>query len=290
MAFTKLTGTGKTTGLVDYVSDLPDDPNDSGGLDADGLKAVFDQAGKEIQAYLNNTLTAELESSTGGASIGVSAAGVTATKLNAALEELKTAVDQATIGTLPNGSVTTAKIQDGAVSSAKLGASPVTTEKIADGAVTGAKLGAKAVGTANIDDGAVDTAQIADGAITSNKLGTNEAVKTSNLTADFVLPAGKGGTGTTNGAQAPINTAVVTLIGGTTDAWTQDGAVYTQDAAITGMLATSKFVASPADPSSWDLAMDANLKPPTAGADKLTFVCDECPAGGKDISVTVYWW
>lgn len=275
---------------MDIIAALDDEPNDVGGLTAAQLKAKFDEGGKALKTYINDTLIPELESSTGGASIGVSASGITATKLNAALEELKAAVDEATIGTLPNGSVTTAKIQDGAVSSAKLGASAVSTEKIADEAVTSAKLGAKAVKTANIDDGAVDTAQIADGAITSNKLGTNEAVKTSNLTSDFVLPAGKGGTGTTAGAQAPIKAEVVTLTGGTTDAWTQDGTVFKQDAAITGMLANSKFVASPADPSSWDIALDANLKTPTAGAGKLSFVCDECPASGKDISVTVYWW
>ena len=280
MAFTKLTSESNV------IQSLPNKPT----IPAAELKEKFDHFGDEIHDFLNDTLIPELESSTGGASIGVSAAGITATKLNAALEELKDAVDEATIGTLPNGSVTTAKIQDGAVSSAKLGASAVSTEKIADGAVTNAKLGAKAVKKANIDDGAVDSAQIADGAITSNKLGTNEAVKTSNLTSDFVLPAGKGGTGTTTGAQAPIKKATVTLLGGTTDAWAQDGTVYTQDAAITGMLATSEFVASPADPASWDLALDANLKPPTAGADKLTFVCDECPAAADDITVTVYWW
>ncbi len=280
MAFTKLTSESNV------IQSLPTKPT----IPAAELKEKFDHFGDEIHDFLNDSLISELESSTGGASIGVSAAGITATKLNAALEELKTAVDQATIGTLPNGSVTTIKIQDGAVTSDKLGASSVSEGKIASGAVTNAKLGAKAVKTANIDDGAVDTTQIADGAITSNKLGTNEAVKTSNLTADFVLPAGKGGTGTTSGAQAPIKKASVTLVGGTTDAWTQDGAVYTQDAAVTGMLATSEFVASPADATSWDLAIDANLKPPTAGAGKLTFVCDECPASGSDISVTVYWW
>lgn len=280
MAFTKLADESNV------IQSLPTKPT----IPAAELKEKFDHFGDAIHDFLNDTLIPELESSTGGASIGVSASGIAATKLNAALEELKAAVDGATIGTLPNGSVTTAKLQDGAVSSAKLGATAVSTEKIADGAVKNAKLGAKAVKKANIDDGAVDTTQIADGAITSNKLGTNEAVKTSNLTSDFVLPAGKGGTGTTTGAQVPIKAEVVTLTGGTTDAWTQDGTVYTQDAAITGMLANSKFVASPADPSSWDIALDANLKPPTAGTGKLTFVCDECPASGKDISVTVYWW
>lgn len=280
MAFTKLTSESNV------IQSLPTKPT----IPAAELKEKFDHFGDEIHDFLNDTLIPELESSTGGASIGVSASGITATKLNAALEELKAAVDEATIGTLPNGSVTTIKIQDGAVTSDKLGASSVSEGKIASGAVTNAKLGAKAVKTANIDDGAVGSAQIADGAITSNKLGTNEAVKTSNLTSDFVLPAGKGGTGGTAGAQVPINAEVVTLTGGTTDAWTLDDAVYTQDATITGMLANSKFVASPADPSSWDIALGANLKTPTAGAGKLTFVCDECPASGKDISVTVYWW
>jgi hypothetical protein len=49
----------------------------------------------------------------------------------------------------------------------------ITTAKIADGAVSTAKLATKAVGSAQLADGAVGTAQIADGAVDIDKLNDN---------------------------------------------------------------------------------------------------------------------
>ena len=66
------------------------------------------------------------------------------------------------IGTedINNGSVTTDKIADGAITSGKIGDGEVNTQDLADGAVTSEK----------IKDGEVKTADIADGAITPEKL------------------------------------------------------------------------------------------------------------------------
>ena len=44
---------------LDNVQALSDSPNETEGLTADQLKAKFDEAGNEIKAYLNNTLTVE---------------------------------------------------------------------------------------------------------------------------------------------------------------------------------------------------------------------------------------
>jgi surface protein len=68
-----------------------------------------------------------------------------------------------------NGSVSTAKIVDGAVTAAKLAAGSVENAKLADGAVTAAKIGS----------GAVETDKIVDGAVTAVKLAAGVAVPTS---------------------------------------------------------------------------------------------------------------
>ncbi len=74
-----------------------------------------------------------------------------------------------------NGSVTTVKIVDEAVTADKIAANAVTTEKIEDGAVTAGKLAADAVVEENIADDAVTTDKIADEAVTAAKLNADVA-------------------------------------------------------------------------------------------------------------------
>lgn len=81
---------------------------------------------------------------------------------------------------LADGAVTTPKIADGAVSTVKLGAGAVATDRLADAAVTAAKLGPLSVGTTHLQDLAVTSAKIAATAITSDKLEAN-AVTSSSL-------------------------------------------------------------------------------------------------------------
>ena len=51
----------KFTGDLDIIAALDDQPNDVGGLTAAQLKAKFDAGSKAIAAYINETLTEELE-------------------------------------------------------------------------------------------------------------------------------------------------------------------------------------------------------------------------------------
>lgn len=107
---------------------------------------------------------------------------------------------------LATGAVTTAKITDLNVTSAKLatgaidataiGTGAITTTKIADLAVTSAKIGTGAVGTTNITDGSVTTAKIADSHVTTAKI------------AGLAVTSAKIGTGAVDTAQ--LNTAAVT--------------------------------------------------------------------------------
>jgi len=49
----------KLTLDLSHVSALDPEPNDVGGLTAPLLQGIFDQAGNEIKAYINNTITTE---------------------------------------------------------------------------------------------------------------------------------------------------------------------------------------------------------------------------------------
>lgn len=56
MSLTKLSATVTNVGALENL------PNDTSGLTATQLKAVFDKAGVDIKDYINNTLTSELDS------------------------------------------------------------------------------------------------------------------------------------------------------------------------------------------------------------------------------------
>lgn len=284
MAFTKFT---KDPGVI---SALPNKPNTSDGLTPAALKAKFDELGTAIKAYLNETLLAELEGTGGAGNLGYDNTGssLAAATIQGALDELKEAIDSATTGQLPSGSVTTAKLKDLAVTTEKLSELAVATAKLADAAVTAAKLAAGAVETAKLADGAVTEAKIAAAAVSAGKLSSG-AVTTEKLAESLLVPVAKGGTGgataeaarTALGAQKTLNKATFGL---SVNGWENKS----QTAVITGMTEDSEFVAAPSDVASWAAAADAMLYPPTPGDGTLTFTCDETPAAA--INVTVYWW
>ena len=134
-----------------------------------------------------------------------------------------------------------------------------------------------AVVTITFTDGSTATANISlatvgDGTFTVDKLASG-----------FVLPVGKGGTGGTAGAQAPIQ-----VFTGQLSAASWNSSTRKQDVSISGMTANSKFIAMPSDKAGWIAAQGATIYPPTAGAGKLTFECDSIPS--ENINITVYWW
>jgi hypothetical protein len=89
-----------------------------------------------------------------------------------------------------NNAVTTPKLSDGAVTTAKLANSVVTEAKISDGAITTAKLGNSAVAEAKLQDGAVTTAKLQNAAVDMAKLAnsavTNAKLATSSVTTDKI--------------------------------------------------------------------------------------------------------
>lgn len=122
---------------VENITPLPDSPI-STELTADELKALFDKGPKDIKSYINSTLYDEFN-------------------------VICDAIDSLVVQTIPDGSVTTVKLDDSAVTTDKLHSGAVTTAKILDSNVT----------TVKIDDSAVTAAKIADGVITSTKLADN---------------------------------------------------------------------------------------------------------------------
>ena len=146
---------------MEIISKLSTYPNDTDGLTPDELKARFDQAGKLLKAYVNNTLLTELGGTSGAANLGVgpvngSDMGAT---IQAALDALAAQIVEATLGTIPDKSIGESKFADLAVSTRALSELAVTAAKIAAGAVTTAKLAT----------GAVTAAKIATGAVTNEK-------------------------------------------------------------------------------------------------------------------------
>lgn len=229
MAFTPLNDD------LNIIQKLPDLPNDVGGLSADELKAAYDEAGILIKKYINNILIKELESVAGAGNIGIKPIeGVSAETVQRALEILRGQIFEATAGTIPDGSLITAKLADGAVTSEKLADRSVTSEKLVDGAVTDAKINSVSAskvsgsfGTDKISDLAVTAAKIADFAINSAKLSLG-AVTEEKLAAKAVT-----GVKIADGAVSQTFTATIPAAG-----WTGDAAPYTNTATVTGLLAT----------------------------------------------------
>ena len=142
---------------MEIISKLSTYPNDTDGLTPEELKARFDQAGKLLKAYINDTLLKDLGGATGAASLGVDKVNGTdmGSTIQAALDALAAQIVEATLGTIPDKSIGEAKLADLSVSTRALAQLAVTTAKLAAGAVTADKLAAGAVTNSKIYTGAV---------------------------------------------------------------------------------------------------------------------------------------
>jgi hypothetical protein len=128
-----------------------------------------------------------------------------------------------TTSKIRDGAVTTPKIGDGQVTTAKLADSAVTTPKISDGAVTTVKLADGSVTAAKIADGTVGTAKLADGAVTAPKIASN-AVTTAKI-ADGAVTIPKL-------ANASADPTPTTLVLRNAQGAVQDGATFSGRTAL----------------------------------------------------------
>ncbi len=115
-------------------------------------------------------------------SIGTPSDGsVTTAKLgNSAVTTAKLADDSVTAAKIAAGAVGTSELADDAVTAAKIAAGAVGTSELADDSVTAAKIAAGAVGASEIADGSVTSDKIADGAISTADI-ANGAVSAAKL-------------------------------------------------------------------------------------------------------------
>jgi len=79
------------------------------------------------------------------------------------------------LATIPDGSVTTAKLADGAVTAGKIADGEVWNQHIADGAVDGAKIAACAISGDHIEDNSLSGVKLVDASVADSKLATPPA-------------------------------------------------------------------------------------------------------------------
>ena len=230
MAFTKFNVD------MNIIAKLDDEPNDVGGLSADMLKAEFDKSGLLTKKFINETLIPEIESR-GASNSGITPIeGLDATNVQDAIVELNGKIVDAATGSIPENSITGAKLADNAVSEGKIAAGAVTSAAIADKAVldkhiasvSASKITGLSVDTASMADKAVTTAKLADKAVTTSKIATG-AVTTDKLGANAVIAA--------KIADGAVSTTFSAIID--TD-WTGSEAPYTQVITVSGILASDK--------------------------------------------------
>lgn len=110
----------KDTNDYNIITAMSNQPNLNEGYTPEQLKAYFDQASLSIQDFINNTLIEELQSETADASgaqnIGYDSE-TSVTNVADALDEIYTA---GIGGLVPDDSISTDKIVDGAVTKAKI--------------------------------------------------------------------------------------------------------------------------------------------------------------------------
>ena len=167
---------------IQIISKLADEPNDVGGLSANELKAKFDEAGTLIKAFINDTLLPYLEAATGAGDIGIAnIPGLNdAATVQAALQELKTQLNNTSTGSIPDRSLSGEKLVTGAVGTNELANASVTSDKIASGAVNDSKIAAEKLSGASIQAKAIQNSHL------NGKVIKAENVEDNSLTGDQI--------------------------------------------------------------------------------------------------------
>ena len=164
------------------VSTLDDRPNDTGGLTAAELKAKFDADAGALKDYVNDVLIPFLEGTSAAESLGIATiSGFSADNIQTALEEIISAMQEITQGSVANGSITLAKLAAEVTAIALGGAAASHTHGAGDIAsgtldfsripvLDASKLDAGSVGSSQLASSAVTTQKIKDAAVTADKL------------------------------------------------------------------------------------------------------------------------
>ena len=170
-------------------------------------KAAFDALTKALIAKYNELIDT-LMGQGGAAAIGSEPfAGVDdAATVRDQLMKLQENIANAVSGSIPDASITEAKLADDAVSAAKIADGAVTAAKIADGEIVNAKIRDLTIETSKLANGAVTDAKLANGAVTARTM-TEDAI----ALAQAGLPKAQTGSYTGTDTAGPSNPTIITF-------------------------------------------------------------------------------
>ena len=137
----------------------------------DDLQCLFDEMRDAFNAFLAGLAAGDIPFE--------ASAAIDEDNVQDAIENVQEQLEGISQGAVPDGSITAAKLADGAATEDKIGSGAVTAAKLSDGAVLGAKLA----------DGAVSSTKLADNAVAAGKL-ANSAVSTAKI-IDLAVTAAK---------------------------------------------------------------------------------------------------
>jgi Repeat of unknown function (DUF5907) len=202
-------GTGATTASAALTAlGAQSTANLSTNLTTDAASLTKYPAVKTVKDYVDASVVAATPDATtsvkGKIQLGGDLAGTGTTAAapvisDNAITTVKITDANVTTAKLADNAVTTVKITDANVTAAKLADNAVTTAKITDANVTTAKLASSAVTTAKIADANVTTAKLADTTVTTAKI-ANSAI--TNAKIGETITIANGGTGATTAAAA----------------------------------------------------------------------------------------
>ena len=162
-------------------------------VDALNKKSLIATTLKNARTFsLSGDVTATGVSFDGSANVALSTTiatdAVTTTKIkDANVTTAKIAAGAITTAKIADKNVTADKLADDSITTNKIVDANVTTDKIADSAVTTAKINTGAVTEAKIGTSAVTTTKIADGAVTDAKINTMNANKLTQTTGEYLV-------------------------------------------------------------------------------------------------------
>lgn len=124
MAFTEMTDD------LDIIAKYPDEPYEEEGFTPSSFKASFDMAGKLCKIAINR-LIRELGYQSAAANVGFNpTAGVNKTNIQEAIENVQAQIAGVSQGAVPDGSITSEKLDDYAVTEDKLDNGAVSFDKL----------------------------------------------------------------------------------------------------------------------------------------------------------------
>lgn len=119
---------------MSIIGGLDNEPNDVGGLTAAELKAKFDEGGEALKTYINDVLIPTLEGLEAAGLLGATPFGrITGKTVQDQIQQVADSVEQVVLGQIPDKSIGTSKLADGAVTPDKIPDKSIGPEKIIGG-------------------------------------------------------------------------------------------------------------------------------------------------------------